>query len=387
MATTATVAASAALPHDLIINILTRLPAKALCKFRCVSKQWLNLISDPYFVSLHHTRSRSNPNLLLVRSSPHDATDASNENLTLHITCSQMNSYSDHEFAVTIKESTVHMLPSRWDLVFFAGENAFYVCNPSIQEFFKLPHCSTCTSGEVNAGLGFNSATKEYVLVHLFDRSMDTYEYDIGIEVLRLSECRLGGSDSGSWKVVEGKNCPCQIRGWGVFVGNSFYWMIWDEFEQPGEEAIVCFDLDREEFGVVAAPKGCFDTEESIVPLDYRDGEILMDSNRESLEAYNVENKSFRRMSNRIEGNWTWLRLYTDSFFSLGSILPRVGLELLIACVASPSYKEGITYVGFGLMKSLDSGKKGAGKLGIWGWWEVHSVIVMVAGTVGMLDL
>ncbi|XP_034699262.1 F-box protein CPR1-like [Vitis riparia] len=373
MATTATVAASAALPHDLIINILTRLPAKALCKFRCVSKQWLNLISDPYFVSLHHTRSRSNPNLLLVRSSPHDATDASNENLTLDITCSQMNSYSDHEFAVTIKESTVHMLPSRWDLVFFAGENAFYVCNPSIQEFFKLPHCSTCTSGEVNAGLGFNSATKEYVLVHLFDRSMDTYEYDIGIEVLRLSECRLGGSDSGSWKVVEGKNCPCQIRGWGVFVGNSFYWMIWDEFEQPGEEAIVYFDLDREEFGVVAAPKGCFDTEEvwflvelrgflclvdsttrpftidiwmmkdcekvgewvreysidlsgfsikivkSIVPLDYRDGEILMDSNRESLEAYNVENKSFRRMSNRIEGNWTWLRLYTDSFFSLGS--------------------------------------------------------------------
>lgn len=372
---TATVASSGAvLPQDLIINILTRLPAKVLCQFRCVSKQWLDLISDPYFVNLHRVRSRSNPNILLVRSSARVSSDVlPDENLTLHLACTAMDSCSDHEFSVTIRESEVQMLPSTWDLVFFAGENGFYACNPSIKEFLKLPLCSTCTSREVNAGLGFDSVTKEYVLVHLFDTSLDTYESDLGIEVLRLSECRLDGGDLGRWEVYEGKNCPYETRGWGVYVGNSFYWMIWDEFEQPGDEAIVRFDLDREEFEVVAGPKGCLDTEErwflvelrgflclvdsttrphtidiwmmkdcekagewvreysidfsgfgieivkSVVPLDYRDGEILMDSNRESLEAYNVENKTFRRMSNRIQGSWSWLQLYTDSFISLGS--------------------------------------------------------------------
>uniref|UniRef100_A0A5B7BB83 F-box domain-containing protein n=1 Tax=Davidia involucrata TaxID=16924 RepID=A0A5B7BB83_DAVIN len=34
------------LPRDLIIEILSRLPVKVLCNFKCVSKQWLNTISN-----------------------------------------------------------------------------------------------------------------------------------------------------------------------------------------------------------------------------------------------------------------------------------------------------------------------------------------------------
>lgn len=41
------------LPQELLINILTRLAAKSIIKFRCVSKSWNPLISSPSFISLH----------------------------------------------------------------------------------------------------------------------------------------------------------------------------------------------------------------------------------------------------------------------------------------------------------------------------------------------
>nr|CAB3463231.1 unnamed protein product [Digitaria exilis] len=40
-------AAVAALPDDLIVEILARLSAKSLYRFTCVSRAWRALISDP----------------------------------------------------------------------------------------------------------------------------------------------------------------------------------------------------------------------------------------------------------------------------------------------------------------------------------------------------
>ncbi|PUZ72518.1 hypothetical protein GQ55_2G400000 [Panicum hallii var. hallii] len=43
----ASAAAAAYLPDDLVVDILARLPAKSLCRFKCVSRRWRSLISDP----------------------------------------------------------------------------------------------------------------------------------------------------------------------------------------------------------------------------------------------------------------------------------------------------------------------------------------------------
>lgn len=41
------------LPQELIIQILLRLPVKSLLRFKCVSKSWLSLITDPHFAKSH----------------------------------------------------------------------------------------------------------------------------------------------------------------------------------------------------------------------------------------------------------------------------------------------------------------------------------------------
>ncbi|GKE47711.1 F-box domain containing protein, partial [Tanacetum coccineum] len=45
------------LPLDAIFDILSRLPAKSLARFRCVSKPWCAYIDDDYFGILHGERA------------------------------------------------------------------------------------------------------------------------------------------------------------------------------------------------------------------------------------------------------------------------------------------------------------------------------------------
>ncbi|KAE8785405.1 F-box protein [Hordeum vulgare] len=46
------------LPDELLSNILSRLPEGSLCRFRCVSKEWHTLLSDPAFVAAHRSQAK-----------------------------------------------------------------------------------------------------------------------------------------------------------------------------------------------------------------------------------------------------------------------------------------------------------------------------------------
>ncbi|XP_017438449.2 F-box/kelch-repeat protein At3g23880 [Vigna angularis] len=61
-----TISSAGILLHELILEILSWLPVTSLMRFRCVSKTWKFLISDPYLVKLHLERSFRNPQILLL---------------------------------------------------------------------------------------------------------------------------------------------------------------------------------------------------------------------------------------------------------------------------------------------------------------------------------
>jgi hypothetical protein len=44
------------LPNDILFDILSRVPVKSACRFRCVSGEWCTLISDPDFMAAHKSR-------------------------------------------------------------------------------------------------------------------------------------------------------------------------------------------------------------------------------------------------------------------------------------------------------------------------------------------
>ncbi|CAN6222698.1 unnamed protein product [Urochloa humidicola] len=49
------------LPQDAIYEILLRIPARSLCRFRAVCHSWRSLISNSSFASAHAVRHRSDP--------------------------------------------------------------------------------------------------------------------------------------------------------------------------------------------------------------------------------------------------------------------------------------------------------------------------------------
>jgi hypothetical protein len=46
---------SRGLPKDLSMEILSRLPVKSLMRFKCISKSWCALITNPNFITKHLT--------------------------------------------------------------------------------------------------------------------------------------------------------------------------------------------------------------------------------------------------------------------------------------------------------------------------------------------
>ncbi|XP_044416163.1 putative F-box protein At3g10240 [Triticum aestivum] len=56
-------------PNDVVSEILSWAPVKSACRFRCASRGWQALISDPAFVAAH--KARTEPQLLIVANSFH----------------------------------------------------------------------------------------------------------------------------------------------------------------------------------------------------------------------------------------------------------------------------------------------------------------------------
>ncbi|KAG5552276.1 hypothetical protein RHGRI_010379 [Rhododendron griersonianum] len=60
------------LPHEIVIDILTRLPARVVGQCKSICKHWRALIEDPTFAELHHNRAKCRPDscYLVISFSP-----------------------------------------------------------------------------------------------------------------------------------------------------------------------------------------------------------------------------------------------------------------------------------------------------------------------------
>lgn len=57
---------SAVLPDELVLEIISRLPAKPLMRFRCVNKFFNSMISDPSFLQMHLKKSQRNRHFTVI---------------------------------------------------------------------------------------------------------------------------------------------------------------------------------------------------------------------------------------------------------------------------------------------------------------------------------
>ncbi|XP_039158248.1 F-box/kelch-repeat protein At3g23880-like [Eucalyptus grandis] len=245
------------LPHDVIIEILKRLPARSLLRFRSVCRLWRSTIDDLAFVALH---------------SRYSALDASSR----YVVCIDWGGPDERRCSLFRSESFALQSPSQIEIPFVNPVNGYALvgsCNGLIcfTELSKhsrdetmyvwnlftrrykaviLSHpglFSAATTPEA-LGFGFDAWSGDYKIVRIRYRH-DTYLVEI--YSLRMD----------SWRSLE-----CQVPAFcafrpSVFLNGNLHWHLFEhddprkERKEGGWDSILLFDLAGEMFHEMALPE------------------------------------------------------------------------------------------------------------------------------------
>ncbi|XP_022744561.1 F-box protein At5g07610-like [Durio zibethinus] len=121
--------------QDLLTEILLRLPTKSLIKFKCVSRQWFSIISDPEFCFSHTRHHQSNgflsPTAFLLKGVCFTPPS--------EFSIIPLKHYSNVPFFHYINESDVKILQSCNGLLLCESyRQSYLICNPTTKNFRRL---------------------------------------------------------------------------------------------------------------------------------------------------------------------------------------------------------------------------------------------------------
>ncbi|KAL8503870.1 hypothetical protein ACS0TY_022552 [Phlomoides rotata] len=232
---------SATLPHDIIENILSRLPVKYLLRFKLVSKLWEATISDPKFAETHlqQYKNSSSRNLLAWENCD-DYDDG------FYVTEIQ----KDHiQFVSEIQHS--YTMLNYWVLCHCDGlylkcfdshgdVKAYVLWNPSCRAYREFWSPITFDDGAPHYGIYYNPMMRDYKVVMANEKRYAVFS------------CR-----NNKWSKVKrrkGFYCSGEVLD-GVSLNGSFYWLGTKEVgEGVFELEITCFDWKDEKFKKVPMP-------------------------------------------------------------------------------------------------------------------------------------
>ncbi|KAK4256287.1 hypothetical protein QN277_009172 [Acacia crassicarpa] len=242
------------LPHEIIRNILKRLPVKSLIRFQCVRKEWKNLIQNPSFVADHLQQStHQNPPLL----SECDENDIPflllDSGLQVRRVPNPPSTYSLCDASIVGSCNGLLCLVIR---ELNRSPHSLLLWNPATTAVRYVPRTRTgipsfdyCVTG-----FGFSSIVNDYNIVRTYAefRSVATKA-----EVFSLNK--------GTWKAIDIGNLKgVRLEYETVTANGAIFWFGEKKEAEDKVDVIVSFDIAKEVFTVISRPE-----------LDYKANEKL----------------------------------------------------------------------------------------------------------------
>ncbi|CAA0842507.1 F-box/kelch-repeat protein [Striga hermonthica] len=252
---------SANLPEELIREILLRLPARSLLRFRCVSKSWLSLISNYNFVKAHtqfstESSTKSGEQLIfgskglppvLYSCSIHSIIEGSSDFVGQIYPAAQGNLPFERvelNFPFTERHDVLQLVGSCNGLVCVRfSPNTTILWNPTTRKFKKLPEPGIC---QLHWGYEYYSTA----LAFGYDELHDDYkvvEFLGNLDCDELDDCEnrvmVYSLRANSWKLLS--NWPGGgdvFGGLGQFLNGAIHWSVVDP-NRPDVWVIVSHDL------------------------------------------------------------------------------------------------------------------------------------------------
>ncbi|XP_059295863.1 F-box/kelch-repeat protein At3g23880-like [Lycium ferocissimum] len=242
------------LPQELITDILLKLPVKPLLKFRCVSKSWLALISSPQFVKTHlsicaNDKDYTNHRVVLKVNSPEFNLKDCSLNSLLYDPVTEA-----FDLGYPMKNPrkplrSIRIVGSVNGLICLViGVNDFFLWNPSIRKFKKLPDP---TDGfYIMYGFGYDEFHDDYKVVAICNNLRYNGSHHVEVKIYSLK--------SDSWT----STYECWSGGvlstrWGTLVNGKLHWTTTTTTTRVGvnnPKDIICIDLADKKWGKVEQP-------------------------------------------------------------------------------------------------------------------------------------
>ncbi|XP_023926063.1 F-box/kelch-repeat protein At3g23880-like [Quercus suber] len=259
------------LPLEIVLNILTRLPAKSVIRFRCVCKPWNSSITSSYFISTHlnnfaHAHDIDNDNDNGDGYIIHMPWDANSSN---RVVCTvaldrTFDRISEIEVPFNFPFGSIKIVGSCNGLLCLAGgiggfpttDKVIYLWNPSIRKFKRLPDSCLGKLDFVKFGFAYHSENNDYKVLRILSYPMVRPPIPDKIEVYTLS--------SDSWRRVGmSLRASVMVRDYCSrlpfpLVSGALHWisLVVEGEEERKSEVIMSFDVNSEKFRMLRMPDG-----------------------------------------------------------------------------------------------------------------------------------
>ncbi|CAI9094619.1 OLC1v1030382C1 [Oldenlandia corymbosa var. corymbosa] len=246
------------LPQDVITDVLKRLPAKSIGRFRCVSKPWRSLLSNPRFIKEHlNFHIRSDPDKFIVV----DRSDRAPRVLTPNMENNSTERRYDWVCTKVIspllclnkQSKRVFVVGSCHGLVLLANDKrTMILMNPTTLEAVEIPKFGLSldpfVGDEMLCGLGYDETNNDYKIVTFphYDRDEQDYaETFADVYSVRTK----------TWKRLAKSRYSLPYITAGVLANGCLHWIAKDTKTAGHPLVIAAFDLAREEFKEVPPPR------------------------------------------------------------------------------------------------------------------------------------
>ncbi|WZZ05774.1 hypothetical protein YC2023_091695 [Brassica napus] len=253
------------LPPEVIIRILSFLPGKILPRLRLVSKQFNSIISEPFFLRLHHSHALNSPSILTAFTVSSKSLVAelkllryTKPNQTA-LTAFWASLFEEHYHEHTQKPITksflgdrVRVLSSNHQLICFVSAKEHFLFDPINQKTLEISQSPSASSSSSRVSFGFVPSTLQYKII----RFLLPYHPICKFETLTLS---IKGRnykhhlEISPWRSQE-TECPYLLQPYPPVHADGF--LYWTTKEAPTR--IVTFSLEHEKFSVLPPPP-CFE--------------------------------------------------------------------------------------------------------------------------------
>nr|TKW30916.1 hypothetical protein SEVIR_2G070000v2 [Setaria viridis] len=233
------------LPVDPLVEILCRVPAKSVCRFKCVSKAWRDLIADP-----HHRKKLPQAMQGLFCVTPDESSKAYSFSF-IDLAARSVPLDIDPSFSFLTELPGIQALEYS-----ITSSLAYIVCNPTTKEWEAVPPCSshsptllTCTY------LAFDPAVSSHF--NLVQFQVETHEEFLSVHAY--------SSETGTWSdnQIDEQGEEGQLEGWHMvrfnladpsprcpFINGFLNLLVWDDDEMK----IVALDVQGKSRRMIPVP-------------------------------------------------------------------------------------------------------------------------------------